>query len=123
MLVPPHEVYNPYEYNRTQSAGNQIVFGKAADERYQRDAYDPNAYEESKAVPVRQSYDKYEQYASGQAEQPPSRGRAVQLPIQTKDYGAFRGGAAEGAGIGMGYSKPLQAPTKDFAGGAGTKFY
>lgn len=139
--VPPHEVYNPYEYRAAQSAGNEIVFGGAPQERrsYSRGQYQ----EESKALPPKQSYNQYDNKVDNQSYQQYNKpsyqnaaprsssrgggGAGVQLPIATKDYSAFKGGPAynEGAGIGKGYSQPMQppVPTKQFEGGAGTKFY
>jgi hypothetical protein len=131
VYVPPHEVYNPYEYNRTQSAGSQIVFGKAAEERYTKGTNDADAYEESKAMPADQNAYSYEpqayaqpSYAAAPKAAPVAAPRGgVQLPLAARDYSAF--GGQEGAGVGVGYSKPLQAEVaaKGFSGGAGTKFY
>lgn len=123
VYVPPHEVYNPYEYNRTQSAGSQIVFGKQADERYTKGTNDANPYEESKAIPADRNMYSYEPPAYQQPSYAPAPKAGVQLPLAAKDYSAF--GGHEGAGIGGGYSKPLQAEAaaKGFSGGAGTKFY
>lgn len=147
MNVPPHEVYNPNEYNAPRSAGNEIVFGRApADDGNQ---YHGGGYEESKAQP---SYDQnqyaqqdsykqaapapqsYAQPPAHQAEAPQpaargnSRGGGVQLPIANKDYSAYGGNSYnQGAGVGMGYSQPMQqempVQAKGFEGGAGTKFY
>jgi hypothetical protein len=119
--VPPHEVYNPYEYNRTQSAGSQIVFGRAAEEKYLKGSSDMPAYEESKAMPEQIDANAYNDEPPAYAPAPKARG--VQLPIAAKDYSVF--GGKEGAGVGVGYSKPLQteAVAKGFSGGAGTKFY
>lgn len=116
------------------------MFGGAPQERrsYSRGQYQ----EETKARPAKQTYNQYDNKVDDQGYQqynkpsyqnlaPRSSSRGggvgVQLPIATKDYGAFKGGAAynEGAGIGKGYSQPMQppVPTKQFEGGAGTKFY
>lgn len=139
--VPPHEVYNPYEYNATQNAGREVVFGRSASRGSQG-----GDYEERKAVPAAREYYQKEQYEpevpeyqemqpaynyqapSKQQAPRQSRGGGVQLPIAAKDYSAFGGGskAQEGAGIGGGYSYPMQAATggaQPFEGGAGTKFY
>ena len=127
VYVPPHEVYNPYEYNRTQSAGNQIVFGKAAEEKYLKRSNDAEVYEESKAMPERMDpnmhNDEAPAYAPEPTYAPAPKARGVQLPLAAKDYSVF--GGNEGAGVGVGYSKPLQAEAvaKGFSGGAGTKFY
>ena len=132
VYVPPHEVYNPYETSnsRARSAGSQIVFGKAADDKYLKNSNDYNAYEETKAMPPQNNYN----YTNSAVNYPPdeptyeapratNKVSGVQLPISNRDYTSFQGG--EGAGIGVGYSKPLQpdAPVKGFVGGAGTKFY
>eukprot|EP00344_Euplotes_crassus_P011915 CAMPEP_0196995542 /NCGR_PEP_ID=MMETSP1380-20130617/1623_1 /TAXON_ID=5936 /ORGANISM="Euplotes crassus, Strain CT5" /LENGTH=332 /DNA_ID=CAMNT_0042411217 /DNA_START=21 /DNA_END=1019 /DNA_ORIENTATION=- len=145
--VPPHETYNPYEYNAAQNAGKDIVFGSApVQDRVSRSrggmgegqahpspaqAYHPSAQAPSYQAPA-PSYQ-----APEAAYQPPapipggsrtgsrgsrgSRRGGVQLPIAQKDYSNF--GGNEGAGIGGGYSQPMQAPAADFNGGAGTKFY
>lgn len=137
--VPPHEVYNPYEYNATQNAGREVVFGRSASRGSQ------GGYEERKAVPQNEYYEidqtggdqqayeeppakfSYQAPAKQQAPRQRSRG-GVQLPIAAKNYSAFSGGskAGEGAGIGGGYSYPMQAAeagAQPFEGGAGTKFY
>lgn len=132
IYVPPHETYNPYEYNAAQKAGNDIVFGGAPLDR--RSVGSRGYQEESKAYQPENNYNQYnkQQVNTSYQEQPKaynqvprsnSRG-GVQLPIATKDYNAF-GSGAEGAGVGMGYSQPMQqvAQPTGFHGGAGTKFY
>ena len=149
VYVPPHEVYNPYEYNPTQNAGHEVVFGSSANNQAQQNM--PGPYEEQKAMPAAPMYSQpmapdniapptqvpgpaYDySHPPAQPEMPRqnSRGGAgVQLPLAAKDYSAFGGtpGAMpEGAGIGMGYSQPLEsaqpAAAQGFVGGAGTKFY
>lgn len=114
VYVPPHEVYNPYEYNATQKAGHDVVFGSSGDYQ-QRD--DAGYYEEQKASyePEEPQYEAPPMRSYAPAA-PASRGGGVQLPIAKKDYSAFGGGD-------VGYAKPSAAPTQGFAGGAGTKFY
>lgn len=144
VYVPPHEVYNPYEYgNPTQNAGKDIVFGSAPQDKYNK--YGSGGYqEETKAQPAPMGYQRYDDEGYGdysrpqegsypqEDEQPApaSRGRGVgkagvQLPIAQRDFSKFQSG--EGAGVGMGYSQPMQqempAQAKGFQGGAGTKFY
>lgn len=140
--VPPHEVYNPYEYNATQNAGREVVFGSRGKDK----GYGLGGYKEERKYAPQEDYNEYNEdkkedyvqpepatYSYAKAPAPvkgvrqSSRGGGIQLPIAAKDYSAFGGGAkAEGAGIGMGYSQPMQsvgAPTQNFVGGAGTKFY
>mmetsp|Transcript_24522 Transcript_24522/g.27187 ORF Transcript_24522/g.27187 Transcript_24522/m.27187 type:complete len:130 (-) Transcript_24522:59-448(-) len=84
-------------------------------------AYDqppPNAYGQQAQAPV---------YADAPGSRSHSRGGVgggIQLPIAQKDYSSF-GGHPEGAGIGEGYSQPMQevAQPANFQGGAGSKFY
>lgn len=140
VYVPPHETYNPYEHsNATQKAGKDIVFGGGAD---RQGVGSRGHYEESKAQPPQEYEQQYnnqqDNYNYQQQEQPQSYNQAprtnsrssakggVQLPIASKNYEAFGGNAGhEGAGVGGGYSQPMQQnmqPT-GFEGGAGTKFY
>lgn len=142
VYVPQHEVYNPYEHNPAQNAGREVVFGSGGQQQDNMGGYQ----EEQKAVPQQQVYQQppaQEAYQAPQQDysQPPAQaqpaaaqpgprqnsrgGAAVQLPIAQKDYGNFGGGAHhEGAGVGMGYSQPMQpAAPQGFEGGAGSKFY
>jgi hypothetical protein len=149
VYVPPHETYNPYEYNAAQNAGHEVVFGSGGQPQDNNGGY----YEEQKADPAQQNYspqqpqqdyapqqqqqmyeapaqDQNQVYTQQQPVQQNSGSRqnsrggvGVQLPIAQKDYSQFGGGAQnEGAGVGMGYSQPMQA-VQNFEGGTGSKFY
>ncbi len=138
--VPSHEVYNPYEYNAAQNAGKDIVFGSApVQDRVSNSrggmgeapmgAQPPMgapAYQAPAPAPAYQApeaaYQPQAPAPGSRGSRTGSRGGGVQLPIAQKDYSNF--GGNEGAGIGGGYSQPMQAPAAaDFEGGAGTKFY
>lgn len=131
--VPPHEIYNPYEYNNAaQKAGKDIVFGSGRNGGYQEESkaqaqYDYPAQEyQQEYQPEYQEHENYQQYSQPVATKAPSykSGGGVQLPIAAKDYNAFGGNAYnEGAGVGVGYSQPMQAQPASFQGGAGSKFY
>ena len=77
------------------------------------------------APPQEQPYQAPPAQSSNQA--PQANAGGVQLPIGQKDYSAFGGNnPGEGAGIGGGYSQPMQqmeAQPADFQGGTGSKFY
>lgn len=132
VYVPPHEAYNPYEYNNAaQKAGHDVVFGSAPQERQ---SYSRGYQEETKVAAPQQDYSQqqYQQPAQQYSQAPAqpasrgnSRGGGVQLPINNKDYSRVGGGYNEGAGVGGGYSQPMQQPAQaaNFEGGAGTKFY
>lgn len=134
VYVPSHEVYNPYDYNNAaQKAGHDVVFGSAPQDRQ---THSRGYQEETKVAQPQQDYSQQQyqqpqQYSQPAAAQPPSRGNSrgggagVQLPINNKDYSHMGGAQHEGAGIGGGYSQPMQQPAQaaNFQGGAGTKFY
>jgi len=142
IVVPAHEVYNPYEYNAAQKAGKDIVFGSApVDERIsnsrggQEEANYNQPQEYTQPPPMEQPAQHVQpaqplqappQY-QGPTEIPQANTGGVQLPIAQKDYSAFGGNnPGEANGIGGGYSQPMQpmeAQPADFQGGTGSKFY
>jgi hypothetical protein len=106
---PQQEQYQQPQQQQPQQQQPQQQYQQPQQQQYQQ--------------PPQQDYNQAPQY---EAPRNNSRG-GVQLPIANKDYSSFGGG--EGAGVGMGYSQPMQQEqqmpgnAQDFHGGAGTKFY